>query len=211
MMKNLFFCLLQSKQSMKNTINTLQEIIRQRRSIFPIMYDSREISNEVLLEICDNGNWAPNHRKTEPWRFKVLKGAKQHALGPFLAEYYKSHTPVENFKQAKYEKMIKKPAVGGAMIIICMQRDPKQRVEEWEEIAAVSMAVQNMWLTCHTHNIGAYWGTPASRHVMNEFVDMEDGEICLGLLFMGYLKEDTPKNPGTRGNINDKITWYTDE
>jgi nitroreductase len=33
-------------------------------------------------------------------------------------------------------------------------------VPEWEEIAAVSMAVQNMYLTCTANNIGCYWSSP---------------------------------------------------
>ena len=35
-----------------------------------------------------------------------------------------------------------------------MTKDESNRVPEWEEIAAVSMAVQNMWLSCYVNDIG---------------------------------------------------------
>jgi hypothetical protein len=36
-----------------------------------------------------------------------------------------------------------------------MQRDEKERIPDWEEVAATAMAVLNMWLTSHSPNIGA--------------------------------------------------------
>ena len=44
-----------------------------------------------------------------------------------------------------------------------MNRDKQNRLPEWEEIAAVSMAVQNMWLTCYANNIGCYLSTPGFK------------------------------------------------
>ena len=35
-----------------------------------------------------------------------------------------------------------------------MDRNTENLIPEWEEIAAVSMSVQNMWLTCTANEIG---------------------------------------------------------
>ena len=41
-----------------------------------------------------------------------------------------------------------------------MQRDPGERIPEWEELASVACAVQNMWLSATSYGIGAYWSSP---------------------------------------------------
>ena len=38
-----------------------------------------------------------------------------------------------------------------------MKRD--KSLPKMEEVAAVSMAVQNMWLTATAHGVGCYWST----------------------------------------------------
>ena len=44
-------------------------------------------------------------------------------------------------------------------------------VPEWEEIAAVSMAVQNMYLTCTANNIGCYWSSPKIVDHLNDSIE----------------------------------------
>ena len=63
------------------------------------------------------------------------------------------------YSAVKINKFIEKVKSSDTIISICMTRDENDRVPEWEEIAAVSMAVQNMWLSCYVHNIGSYWST----------------------------------------------------
>ena len=49
-----------------------------------------------------------------------------------------------------------------AVVLICMKRDEKESVPEWEEIAATAMAVQNYGY--HNRNGSwRYWSTPAPR------------------------------------------------
>ena len=67
------------------------------------------------------------------------------------------------------------PWKAGALIAICMKRDNKKRIPEWEEVASVSMAVQNMWLTCRAYGIGAYWSTPDLLQYFGEFDELEEG------------------------------------
>src|SRR5699024_2898100 len=92
------------------------------------------------------------------------------------------------------------------VIAICMQRDPKESLPEWEEIAAVAMAVQNMWLTCTELGIGCYWSSPAAIRFMDDFFDMEKGEKCFGFLYMGYFDGELPE--GKRNSpIGEKTEW----
>ena len=179
------------------------ELIERRRSVFPVQYNNKPIAKEVIEKLLQAANWAPNHKKTEPWRFKVLLGNSKEALGTFLATKYQE---VEaRPKQIKIKKLLENPSRAGAIIAICMQRDPKESLPEWEELAATAMAVQNMWLCCTELNLGCYWSSPSLIEYMNEFFDFNEGERCLGFLYLGYYDDVLPEMK--RGPISDKVQW----
>tara|TARA_B100001250_G_C19287505_1_gene565992 strand:- start:299 stop:562 length:264 start_codon:yes stop_codon:yes gene_type:complete len=56
---------------------------------------------------------------------------------------------------------------------------------EWEEIAATSMAVQNIWLSCVNRNIGGYWSTPPYIKHLNSFLNLKKNERSLGFFYLG--------------------------
>lgn len=181
------------------------ELIRRRRAIFPKTYIDRPIPRAIIEEVLENANWAPTHKFTEPWRFRVFTGEALPRLGERLAELYKAATPEAEFSPKKYDKNLKKPQRSGCVIAICMQRDPEERVPEWEEIAAVACAVQNMWLTCTAHGIGSYWSSAKALQTDRDFLNLTEGERCLGLFYMGY--HELPELPGKRGPVAEKVTW----
>ncbi len=179
------------------------DIIKKRRSVFPAQYNDKPISKENIELLLEAANWAPTHKKTEPWRFKVLQGESKEKLGLFLAEKYKLNE--KNPKDFNHKKLRDNPKKAAAIISICMQRDPKECLPEWEEIAAVAMAVQNMWLCCTEMGIGCYWSSPGLIEYMNDFFDLDEGEKCLGFFYMGYYDLEVPEV--TRTSIDDKTTW----
>ena len=188
--------------------SVVDHVIQTRRSIYPKAYNEIEITDQEIWRVLENANWAPNHKKTEPWRFRVLRGNALERLGEFLAGIYKSKTPAELFSESKFEKIRTKATRASCVIAIYMFRDPEKRIQEWEEIAAVSAAVQNMWLTCSAMGIGAYWSTPSAFIDAENFIDVEQGERCLGLFYMG--KCDKVDKPGKRKPVGDKVIWITD-
>jgi nitroreductase len=184
------------------------ELIRRRRAIFPNSYTDKAIGKETIQEILENANWAPTHKLTEPWRFKVIMEGGLERLGDYMGEYYKRHTPAELFSEMKYKKNMENPRRSACVIAICMKRDPAQRVPEWEEVAAVACAVQNMWLTCTAHGIGCYWSTPQAALEAGEFLGLEEGERCLGFFYLGH--HEMPELPGKRTPIGGKVQWILD-
>ncbi len=179
------------------------DLIKRRRSVFPVQYNDKPISKEILEKVVEAANWAPNHRKTEPWRFKVLRGNSKDALGTFLANKYQETEAKP--KKIKIKKLLDNPSKAGAIIAICMQRDPNESVPEWEEIAATAMAVQNMWLCCTEMEIGSYWSSPGLIKYMDEFFDFAEGEKCLGFFYMGYY--DDALTEGVRQPVEEKVEW----
>lgn len=184
----------------------VQQLMRNRRSVYPNMFtECREIPRETLLEILENANWAPNHRKTEPWRFHIFTGGSRQSLSEYLGQYYLQHTPTEKQSSAKHKRTMQKPLQSSAAIAICMKRDPAERLPEWEEIAAVAMGVQNLWLSLSAHGLAGYWSSPKAMRDAAGFLGLAEGEQCLGVFYLGYHEGPLPQ--AEREAITDKITW----
>lgn len=183
----------------------LNELVRRRRAVFPQAYNDQKIPREIIGQILENANWAPTHKRTEPWRFRVFTGAALEQLGDYLADFYKNNTAPESFSEMKYSKNRSNAVKSACIIAICMQRDPQAGLPEFEEIAAVSCAVQNMWLSCTAYGIGAYWSTPRAILEARDFLGLQENERCLGLFYMGYT--DAPEVEGKRNPVGEKVRW----
>ncbi len=186
----------------------LSEIIQRRRAIYPKNYlPDRPIERTYIEQLLENANWAPTHKRTEPWRFHVFLSAQSRKrLSEYLAEYYRQHTPPDQFSEEKMRKMAENPLRAGAVIAIVLHRDPQESLPEFEEIAAVAMAVQNMWLTCTGMGLGAYWSTPPAALNAHEFLGLQPNERCLGFFYIGW--HNAPDLPGKRGPIAEKVVWH---
>ncbi|GGB89916.1 nitroreductase family protein [Dyadobacter sediminis] len=189
---------------MEQTIEAVNNIIRSRRSIQPQNYIQKEIPDDIIRTILENANYAPTHKLTEPWRFIVFKGESLKRLAGFFSERYRTITPPESFSQAKYEAAGEKVLRSGCVIIISAELHP-EKLPEWEEVAAVACAVQNMWLTATAYGIGSYWSSPGILKELSQFLELDENQKCLGLYFMGY--HDAAAAPARRTPIEDKITW----
>ena len=182
----------------------LFQTIEERRSIFPKQFNNRPIKNKDLKLILKAANFAPTHKKTEPWRFKVLQNVFKNEFGKFLSEKYKTTTT--KFSEYKYENINNNIKRSSAIILICMQRDPLNSIPEWEEIASVSMAVQNMWLISTELNIGSYWSSSKLINYVHEFIKLKKGEKCLGIYYMGYYDNKVERR--IPGSYQDKVSWF---
>lgn len=183
----------------------IHQVISQRKSYYPPQFLAREIPRSVIESLLESANKAPTHKLTEPWRYKVISGPARKRFGEFMSEKYRSTTPTPEFSIAKYEKIKTNPQKSGAVIAICMQRDQKNRIPEWEELAAVAMSVQNIWIACSGYGIGAYWSTPDLIEYFGEFQKLAEGEKCIGIFYMGYVDKEVPgpiKKP-----IEHKVVW----
>lgn len=168
-----------------NKATVLKEIIEQRRSIFPKDYTDAEISQEIIDEIINSATFAPNHKRTKPWRFKIFKGEEKRKLALEMQTIYKSSQPEHLFLEKKYQDIGFKINKADAVVSIIVNFSGM--VPEWEEIAAVSMAVQNMYLTCTANGVGSYWSSPKIVDDLKESLTIEENQKCLGLFYMGNI------------------------
>ena len=191
-------------QNKRMNFNEINDLIRRRRAIYPKSYvPGREIARETIEQILENANWAPTHKRSQPWRFKVFHSEKSRAdLGDYLLDWNEKNGngPLSPEKRAKISE---NPRRSGCVIALCLHPDPT--LPEWEEIAALACAVQNMWLTCAALGIGAYWSSPRAALEAGEFLGLEQNEKCFGLFYMGW--HELPELPGQREPILEKTTW----
>ena len=165
----------------------LSELIRTRRSVYPGSYNDRPIADELVEEMLEAARWAPTHKKTQPWRFVVIRSEARNRLADAIGKAYTK--TAQKFSQITHDKMRSNATKSQVAIAICMKRDPKESLPEWEEVAAVAMAVQNLWLTSHEKGIGGYWSSPGVVKHLGDFLELEEGERCYGLFYMGYYDE----------------------
>ncbi|MBP6091006.1 MAG: nitroreductase [Crocinitomicaceae bacterium] len=180
---------------MRFNLSEITELIKSRRTIYPEQFSDRKVHKEQIDLILNNAQWAPTHGNTQPWRFKVFMEEGRQVLSDFLAETYLKLTPPEAQNDLKLAKMMKRPMQASAIIAVCMERQPSEKILEIEEIEAVACAIQNMHLTCTAYGLGGFWATPKLIYSqeMNEFLKIGAKDKCLGLFYIGYPAIDWPE------------------
>lgn len=181
---------------------TILETIKKRRSIYPEFFNGDPIQQWELERLLEVASYAPNHKMTEPWRFTVITGASKDAFQAATKEYMLAN---ENFAP-KADRLAHRIQLSQAILVIKFQRDPMQRLPEWEELAATAMAVQNIWLYAGELGMGGYWssGRPLMESV-SQFIELAPGEEVKGLFFLG--KHDMELKDRPRKSIEEFTTW----
>ena len=193
----------------------LQRLMESRRSVMPKNMTGKPVPEEKVAAILNAAPWAPNHGKTEPWRFVVFAGVAKEKLLQMTLEWYCSQPAafwMENFLLASgkpefpdsaafsayYEKAaVDKWGRASHLVAICVRRQRpesgKKQHPEWEETCAVACAVQNMHLLATSLQVGAYWSSwyahyrAASECTRDLGFDSAAGDRCLGVFVIGEM------------------------
>jgi nitroreductase len=171
-------------------MNTIDDIIRARRSHFVKEFNGLPIPEDVIQRVLDNARWAPSHKLTLPWVFRIFEGVEKNALCKAMEQYYLEHTPVEQFNEAKLAKI--RTYASKISHIISIGYVPTDKVPEWEELASTAMAVQNIYLTITSHpHAAGYWtsGNGAGTDFMKQQTGLPDNGKQLGFFFLGMVDE----------------------
>ncbi len=188
----------------------LNELIRNRRSIFPQDYTGEKVDDDIVTKIIDNARWAPTHRMTEPWRFVVFTGEGIKALAKVQSDLYKTVASRNGtFKEDTYAKLQSKPLLSSHIIAILMLRDERQSVPEIEETGAAFCALQNMYLTACGYGLGCYLSTGGITYFeeAKEYFGLGPDDRLIGFFHIGIPKRTYP--PGRRKPIEEISRWVT--
>jgi nitroreductase len=186
------------------------EVIRNRRSTYADEFMKKELPDELLQEVLTNATWAPTHKMTEPWRFIVFKGVRLVEYGAFMADYYRDYYQKKLCADDLQRKLLylrDYPKNAACLIGIVLAKSYRPDLPEWEEIAAVASAVQNMAITCAAHGIGNYWSTVDAAIAYVAKQGLDPNEQALGLLYMGYCPPGYKGATKRRTDINQKVSY----
>lgn len=191
-------------------IEEVNKIIRGRRSMFVAQFKENDpVEDSVIQEMLENANWAPTHKLTEPWSFTVFSGEGLKKFADFQANLYKQRAEKNgNFIEATFQKFLENPLKASHIIAIKMKRDLRANLPVMEEISAVAMAVQNMYLTASAHGLAAYWGTggPTFWPEAKEWFELGEEDMLMGFFYVA--KPATDRWPeGRRKPIAEKVQW----
>ncbi len=192
---------------MNNSFDVLERVIISRRSIKPAALNGQKIGEDKIKALLELANWAPIHGFTEPWRFVVFSGDAIPRFCQRNAEMYKETTEPEKFSSAKYEKQLHNGDKASHIIAVYLKRGSNPNITMLEEICAVAAAVQNILLGAGALGIAVLWSTGGAvlLPAMEGYLGIDEEDIMIGLLYMGYT--DEPAKTGKRTPIEDKIKW----
>jgi nitroreductase len=199
------------RKGMEFNIEEVNQLIQQRRSVFPKDYVSGGLVDDAIVnQMLENANWAPTHKLTEPWRFVVFSGSGLKQLADFQASCYKEVTEKDGtFKEERYQNLLTKPMQSSHIIAIGMKRDAEKRIKEVEEVGAVFCAIQNMYLTATAYGVGCYLSTGGVTYFeeAKAFFGWSKEDKLIGFLNIGVINHVPP--PGRRRPIAEKVNWVS--
>lgn len=187
-------------------------IYRTRRSLKPQTMDSqREVSRELVMSLLEDAHWAPTHGLNQPWRFQVFASlVARTRLGKGLQAVYDVITPTEKQIDGKREKLAVNPQHAPVVIAVGAKVIPGGKVPEWEEIAAVACAVQNLMLSAQEQDLGAYWSSPpvACSAEFAHWLGLDESHHMMGLVYLGWPQEGQSAPQSRRGDLLERIVWH---
>jgi nitroreductase len=96
------------------------------------------------------------------------------------------------------------------IIAIGMKRDEKKSIPEWEELAAVFCAVENMYLTATAYGIGCFMSTGGITNFeeAKEFFGLSAEDKLCGFLNVGVPKASLAFGV-KRKSVEQKVKWVS--
>jgi nitroreductase len=169
-------------------LRPLETLVGRRRTNLRMDAD-RPVPLELVERLCRLATWAPNHKRTWPWRFAALVGDARARLGAAVADFDAGRgAPAEKVAKARV-KYLRAPLM--LAVASAGDGDPVRRRENRDAVAA---GVQNILLGATAAGLASYWGTgavveaPAVRALCG-FAPEDD---LVALLYLGWPIGEVP-------------------
>ncbi len=159
------------------------QVIRQRRTSL-LVDPAAEVSRDLVEDLIELACWAPNHKRTWPWRFTVLTDAARGRFGEALAEAAAAEGGVPPEKVAK----LRTKYLRSSTVVLVWVRVDGDAVRRTEDRDAVAAAVQNLLLGATARGLASYWGSLAPRLVdaARGFCGVADDHDLVALVYLGW-------------------------
>jgi len=187
----------------------VHDALRSRRTINDFSPQLPAGWEEALERAVEAATFAPNHKRTEPWRF--------HLLGPRsirrVCELNAELVTASKGDAAGAKKLERWLAIPGWLVVTCVRREGGDSMEEpaglaREDYAAVCCATQNLCLSLHADGLGTKW-TSGPVNFDPRFagaVGLPDDEYVVGTVWFGAAAgEKAPPAPAKRLAVGDVL------
>jgi Nitroreductase len=168
------------------------KVLLTRRTVNNFCQNLPENWKELVDRAIVSAIHAPNHKRTEPWRFYLLGPQTIRKVCELNAKLV-AEKKGEKAGERKLERWIQMP---GWIVVTCRsdfgEKDEVQSMDipsglAREDYAACCCAVQNLCLSLHNAGLGTKWSTGAvnfdSR--FHDILGLETGEYSIGIIWFG--------------------------
>lgn len=183
------------------TFDDLNALIRSRRTSM-LVDPNRAVPLEVVEQLCEVAQWAPNHKRTWPWRFALIHGEGRSRLGTAIADAMEVRgDPADKVAKAR-GKYLRTPAT---LVVGSAAGDSVDRTAENRD--AVAAGIQNLLLAGTALGLATYWGScpKGANDVVGELCGFEPGTHVSAIIYLGWATTmpETPARPPVALSIID--------
>lgn len=166
--------------------DSLVQLARQRRSNLRVDAD-REVDPELIDRLITTAATAPNHRRTTPWRFRVVTGEGRRGLGDALAADLLAADPDGPSEGAKVTKARSKYLRAPAIVVVAA-RPGGDETTTLENRDAVAAAIQTLLLAATDAGLASLWstGAAATSRSVARFCGLDPEDSIVGLVYLGW-------------------------
>ncbi len=177
------------------TLEQVERLVTSRRTSL-LCDPDRPVPDELLDRLVELIRWAPNHKRTWPWRVAVVTGGGRARLGAALAgDLVDSGRPPDDPKVVKTRtKYLRSPVV----LVVGSAPHDDQRLD-LENRYAVAAGIENLLLGARAAGLTSFWASPPACPVPLALAECglaADTEL-VGLVYLGWPTGEpaTPERP----------------
>ncbi len=169
------------------TWEAVAEAIRGRRSNLNVDHE-REVPREVVEELAGLAVQAPNHYRTNPWRFVVLTGQARVRLGNLVADILAKRP---DQKEAAVERQRVQFLRAPTVLIVASAGDADP-VKFFENKHAVAAGIENVLVGATAMGIASAWKSgpamtdPEVSAAAKETLGLAPEDEIVGVVYLGY-------------------------
>jgi len=171
------------------SLDDLATLIAARRTSM-LCDNDREVPVELVERLCSLATWAPNHKRTWPWRFALFTGAGRSRLGEAFAADMVDVGFGDEGKVAKTRtKYLRTPAT----LVVGSAAHEKPALQR-ENVHAVAAGIQNLLLGATAAGLASYWSSPPlndSARVL-AMCRFEPDVHLLAAIYLGWPQAEMP-------------------
>lgn len=195
------------RQNHRLPAETFQNLLLSRRTINDFEADLPAHWREAVHRAVEAATFAPNHKRTEPWRF--------HLLGPNairrVCELNAELVAATKGPEASLKKLERWLAMPGWLVVTCVRSNASLSLDDpsgaaREDYAACCCAVQNLCLSLHADGIGTKWTTgPVNFDArFAKAAGLSSNEYVVGTIWFGT-PASAPKPPVKKLSVDDVL------